>query len=191
MQQHRRPFIPYRRRNDERNQFKLNRDIRYPKVRVVGENIESGVYNTHDALRMAEGLGLDLVEISPNADPPVCRIVDFQKFLYEKKKKDKELKAKTKKQDMKEIRFTPNTDEHDFEFKSKHAEKFLQDGNKVRAYVQFRGRSIVYKDRGEVLLLKFAQRLEEWGIPDQLPKMDGKRMFITLNPKSPAGKKSA
>lgn len=140
---------------------------------------------------MAEGLGLDLVEISPNADPPVCRIVDFQKFLYEKKKKDKELKAKTKKQDMKEIRFTPNTDEHDFEFKSKHAEKFLQDGNKVRAYVQFRGRSIVYKDRGEVLLLKFAQRLEEWGIPDQLPKMDGKRMFITLNPKSPAGKKSA
>ena len=183
----RRPFIPYNRKNDERSKYKLNRDIRYPKVRVVGDNIESGVYLVQDAIRMAEEREMDLVEISPNADPPVCRIVDFQKFLYEKKKKEKELKVKAKQQEMKEIRFTPNTDDHDFEFKSKHAEKFLQQGSKVRAYVQFKGRAIVFKDRGEVLLLKFAQRLEEVGVPDTLPKLEGKRMFITLNPKG--GKK--
>lgn len=168
----------------------MNRGIRHPNVRVVGENIESGVYPIAEALKMAEELEMDLVEISPNADPPVCRIVDFQKFLYEKKKKDKELKAKSKKQEMKEIRFTPHTDEHDFEFKSKHAEKFLQEGNKVRAYVMFKGRMIVFKSQGEVLLLKFAQRLEEVGVPDQLPKMEGKRMFITLNPRAAGNKKA-
>jgi len=189
LQEQRRPFNPRFRRNDERSKYKLNRDIRYPQIRVVGENIESGIYTPQEAIRMAEELGMDLVEITPNADPPVCRIVDFQKFLYEKKKKEKELKAKSKKQEMKEIRFTPNTDEHDFEFKSKHAEKFLQEGNKVRAYVQFKGRAIVFKERGELLLLKFAQRLEEVGIPEQLPKMEGKRMFVTLNPKGTHNKK--
>ena len=189
MQNQRRPFIPFHRRNDERNNYKLNRDIRYPKVRVVGENIESGIFTVAEAIKMAEELEMDLVEISPNADPPVCRIVDFQKFIYEKKKKDKELKAKTKKQEMKEIRFTPHTDDHDFEFKSKHAENFLKEGNKVRAYVMFKGRAIAFKGQGEVLLLKFATRLEEVGVPDQLPKMEGKRMFITLNPKTGAVKK--
>jgi translation initiation factor IF-3 len=190
--QQKKPFVPYNRRKiDERSQFKINRDIRYPRVRVVGENIETGIYSIQDAYRMAEDQGLDLVEISPNADPPVCRIVEFQKFLYEKKKKEKELKAKAKKQEMKEIRFTPNTDDHDFEFKSKHAENFLKEGNKVKAYVQFKGRAIVFKDRGEVLLLKFAQRLEEFGVPEQLPKLDGKRMHITLNPKTAHVKKPA
>lgn len=142
------------------------------------------VYPTAKALEVAYELGFDLVEISPNADPPVCRIVDYQKFLYERKKKEKELKAKNKKQEMKEIRFGPNTDEHDFEFKSKHAEKFLQEGSKVKAYVQFRGRSIVFSDRGEVLLLRFAQRLEEVGVPEAMPKLEGKRMHIILNPKT-------
>jgi translation initiation factor IF-3 len=151
---------------------------------LVGENVEPEVYATEEALRMARELELDLVEISPNADPPVCRIVDYQKFLYERKKKEKELKAKNKKQEMKEIRFGPNTDEHDFEFKSKHAEKFLQEGSKVKAYVQFRGRSIVFSDRGEVLLLRFAQRLEEVGVPEAMPKLEGKRMHIILNPKT-------
>lgn len=176
-------------RNDERSNYRIGRDIRYPKVRVVGENITTGIYTTQEAMRMAEELGLELVEITPNADPPVCRIVDFQKFVYEKKKKDKELKAKSKKTEMKEIRFTPHTDDHDFEFKSKHAERFLVEGNKVRAYVMFRGRSIVFKEQGEMLLLKFAQRLEEVGVPDQMPKMEGKRMYITFVPKAPGAKK--
>ena len=142
MQNQRRPYNPNFRRNDERSQYKIGRDIRHPKVRVVGENIESGIFTIQEAIKMAEDLEMELVEISPNADPPVCRIVDFQKFVYEKKKKEKELKAKTKKQEMKEIRFTPHTDEHDFEFKSKHAENFLKEGNKVRAYVMFKGRAI-------------------------------------------------
>ncbi len=189
MQNQRRPYNPYFRRNDERSQYKIGRDIRHPKVRVVGENIESGIFTVQEAIKMAEDLEMELVEISPNADPPVCRIVDFQKFVYEKKKKEKELKAKTKKQEMKEIRFTPHTDDHDFEFKSKHAENFLIEGNKVRAYVMFKGRAIAFKGQGEVLLLKFAQRLEEVGVPDQLPKMEGKRMFITLMPKAVQGKK--
>lgn len=176
-------------RVDERNYFRIGREIRHPKVRVVGENITTGVYTIQEALRMADDLALELVEITPNADPPVCRIVDFQKFIYEKKKKDKELKAKSKKQEMKEIRFTPRTDDHDFEFKSKHAENFLIEGNKVRAYVMFRGRSIVFKEQGEMLLLKFAQRLEEVGVPDQMPKMEGKRMYITFVPKAPGVKK--
>lgn len=163
---------------------RINEEIRVTKVRLVGENVETEVYSIEEALRIAKEQELDLVEISPNADPPVCRIVDYQKFLYEKKKKDKELKAKSKKAEMKEIRFGPNTDEHDFEFKSKHAEKFLQEGSKVKAYVQFRGRSIVFSDRGEVLLMRFAQRLEEVGLPEAMPKLEGKKMHIILTPKS-------
>jgi len=149
----------------------------------VGENIESDVYPIEEARKMAEELGLDLVEISPNADPPVCRIIDYNKFLYEKKKKEKEIKAKSAKSEVKEIRFTPNTDEHDFDFKSKHAEKFLQEGNKVKAYVQFRGRAILFKDRGELLLLKFAERLAEFGQLESMPKMEGKRMLAIFAPK--------
>ncbi len=182
--QQRRPYQPFLRRREDKYPNKINQFIRHPQVRVVGENIEQGIYTVQEAIQMAKDLEMDLVEISPNADPPVCRIVDYQKFLYEKKKKDKELKSKTKKQEMKEIRFTPNTDDHDFEFKSKHAEKFLQEGSKVRAFVQFKGRAIVFKERGEVLLLKFAQRLEETGVPEALPKLEGKRMFITLAPKA-------
>ncbi|MBC8046921.1 MAG: translation initiation factor IF-3 [Fimbriimonadaceae bacterium] len=172
------------RRKEEKYPNKINRLITASKVRLVGENIEQGIYSLQDALRMSEEQELDLVEISPNADPPVCRITDYKKFLYEKKKRDKELKSNAKKQEMKEIRFTPNTDDHDFEFKSKHAEGFLKEGNKVRAYVQFKGRAIVFRERGEVLLLKFAQRLEEVGVPDTLPKMEGKKMFITLAPRA-------
>jgi translation initiation factor IF-3 len=171
----------YRRRLEP--EHRINERIRVPKVRVVGENIQSDVYPTDEARRMARNLGLDLVEISPNADPPVCRIVDYNKFLYEKKKKDKEIKAKSAKSEVKEIRFTPNTDEHDFDFKSKHAEKFLRDGNKVKAYVQFRGRAILFKDRGELLLLKFAERLGEFGQLESMPKMEGKRMLAIFAPK--------
>lgn len=152
-------------------------------MRVSGENIEGGVYDTRDAIKMAKDLEVDLVEITPNADPPVCRIIDYSKFLYEKKRKDKEQKSKQQKNVMKEIRFTPNTDDHDFEFKTKHAEKFLAEGAKVKAYVQFRGRSIVFKDRGELLLLKFVERLQESGALEALPKLEGNRMNIILNPK--------
>jgi translation initiation factor IF-3 len=171
------------RKKEEKYPNRINRLILAQSVRLVGENVEQGVYSINDALRIAEDQELDLVEISPNADPPVCRITDYQRFLYEKKKKEKELKANSKKQEMKEIRFTPNTDDHDFDFKAKHAENFLKEGNKVRAYVQFRGRSIVFRERGEMLLLKFAQKLEDVGVPDALPKLEGKKMFLTLNPK--------
>lgn len=171
------------RRKEEKYPNRINQYITAPKVRLVGENIEQGIYSLQEALNIAQDQSLDLIEISPNADPPVCRIADYQKFLYEKKKREKELKVNAKKQEMKEIRFTPNTDDHDFDFKTKHAENFLKEGNKVRAFVQFRGRSIVFQDRGEVLLLKFAQKLEDVGVPDALPKMEGKKMFITLNPK--------
>ncbi len=164
-------------------QFRINRLIRVPEVRLVGENIEPGVYKTDDAVRKAEEMELDLVEISPNAKPPVCRITDFKKFLYEKKKKEKEMKSKQVKTVVKEIRFTPNTDDHDFDFKSRHAERFLKEGNKVKAYVQFKGRAILFKERGELLLLKFAERLSEFGSPEQMPKLEGKRMFIFLSPK--------
>ena len=159
-----------------------------PKVRVVGENVEQGVYETRQAIAMAKAQQLDLVEISPNADPPVCKITDYSKFKYEQKKKQKELKAKAQKVVVKEIRFGPNTDEHDFEFKLKHAINFLKEGAKVRAYVHFVGRTIVFKERGEILLLKFAQALEEQAKVDELPKLEGKRMILMLSPK-PVGQK--
>lgn len=152
-------------------------------MRLVGENIEAGIYPLREALRIAEEEGLDLVEISPNTVPPVCRVIDYKKFIYEQKKKLKEIKANAAKTVIKEIRFGPNTDEHDFDFKLKHAIKFLEEGAKVRAYVHFKGRAIVYKEHGEILLLKFAQALEEVGKVEQLPKLEGKRMFLTLAPK--------
>jgi translation initiation factor IF-3 len=167
----------------EEDLHRINERIRVPKVRLVGENVEPEVYTIEKALQLADELELDLVEISPNADPPVCKILDYKKFLYEKKRKEKEIKAKTAKTVIKELRFGPNTDDHDFEFKSKHGEKFLEEGSKVKAYVQFKGRAIVFKDRGELLLLKLAKRLEEWGAPEQLPKLEGKRMIMVLAPK--------
>lgn len=170
-------------------EHRINHFIRVPQVRLVGENVEVGVYSTQEAMKMAQDQQLDLVEISPNADPPVCKIIDYNKFLYDKKKKEKEMKAKAKVSEVKEIRFTPNTDDHDFDFKSRHAEGFLKDGNKVKAYVQFKGRAIQFKERGELLLLKFAERLQEIGQPEALPKLEGKRMFIMLAPKSQKKKK--
>jgi translation initiation factor IF-3 len=151
-------------------------------VRLVGENIESDVYDLSEALRIADEMGLDLVEIAPNIDPPVCKVIDYQKFLYEKKKKEKEAKAKTAKAVLKEIRFGPNTDDHDFNFKVKHAIKFLEDGAKVKAFVHFKGRSIAYKEQGEIILLKFAQALEEYGKVEMLPKLEGNRMFLHMVP---------
>jgi translation initiation factor IF-3 len=152
-------------------------------VRVVGEEIESDVMSIQDALRMADSLELDLVEISPSADPPVCRIVDYQKFLYQQKKKHKEIKAKASKIVVKEIRFGPNTDDHDYNFKLKHAMRFLEEGAKVRAYVFFKGRSILFKEQGEVLLLRFANDLEEYAKVEQLPRLEGKRMIVSFAPK--------
>ncbi|MEO6288270.1 MAG: translation initiation factor IF-3 [Ginsengibacter sp.] len=171
-------------RKEQQQEHRTNHMIRVPNVRLVGENVETGVYPTTDAQKMANDLGLDLVEISPQADPPVCKIIDYNKFLYEKKKKEKEMKAKSKVSEVKEIRFTPNTDDHDFDFKSKHAENFLKDGNKVKAYVQFKGRAIMFKERGELLLLKFAERLVEAGTLESMPKLEGKRMFAIFAPKS-------
>ena len=171
-------------RKEQQQEHRTNHMIRVPQVRLVGDNVEVGVYNTQEALRMAQSQQLDLVEISPQADPPVCKIIDYNKFLYEKKKKEKEMKANSKVSEVKEIRFTPNTDDHDFDFKAKHAEKFLQEGAKVKAYVQFRGRMIVFKDRGELLLLKFIERLKDTGSAENLPKMEGNRMWVLLNPKS-------
>lgn len=178
-------------RKEQQQEHRTNQMIRVPQVRLVGENIEVGVYSIQDAQRFAQDQGLDLVEISPNADPPVCRIIDYNKFLYEKKKKDKEMKAKAKQSEVKEIRFTPNTDDHDFNFKAKHAEEFLKEGNKVKAYVQFRGRAIQFKDRGELLLLKFAERLSEFGVLEGMPKMEGKRMLAIWAPKSQKKKKES
>lgn len=151
---------------------------------MVGDNVTVGVYPTQEAMKMAQEQELDLVEISPQADPPVCKIIDYNKFLYDKKKKEKEIKAKAKTTEMKEIRFTPNTDDHDFDFKSKHAENFLKEGNKVKAYVQFKGRAIQFKDRGELLLLKFADRLKEVGQLESMPKLEGKRMLAIISPKA-------
>ncbi len=161
--------------------YSINEKIRARQVRLVGENIENpGVFALSDALKLADELELDLVEISPNADPPVCKIVDFQKFLYQQKKKQKEIKAKTTKVVVKEIRFGPNTDDHDYNFKLKHAINFLEDGSKVKAFVFFKGRSILYKEQGEILLLRFAQDLEEFGKVEQLPRLEGKRMIMTI-----------
>jgi translation initiation factor IF-3 len=157
---------------------------------LVGDNIDSpGVVPIKRALEMADNLELDLVEISPNADPPVCKIIDYQKFLYQQKKKQKEIKARTVKVVVKEIRFGPNTDEHDYNFKLKHAIRFLEEGAKVKPYVFFKGRSIVYSEQGEILLLRLAQDLEEYGKVEQLPKLEGKRMTMLVNPKSMKGKK--
>ena len=153
-------------------------------MRLVGDNVEVGVYPIRVALDKAEEAGLDLVEISPNAAPPVCKIIDYKKFLYEQKKREKVMKAKASKVIVKEIRFGPNTDDHDFDFKKKHAEKFLKEGAKLKAYVFFKGRSIVYKDQGEILLLKLASELEEWGKVEQMPKLEGKRMTMFLAPKT-------
>ena len=165
--------------------------IKVPEVRLVGENLEPGIFSTLEAQKLAHSLQLDLVEISPGANPPVCRIIDYNKFLYEEKKKKKEMKAKSKTSEVKEIRFTPNTDDHDFEFKVKHAEKFLKDGDKVKAHVQFKGRAIMFKERGELLLLKFADRLKDVGALEGMPKMEGKRMLVMFAPKSQQKKKSS
>jgi translation initiation factor IF-3 len=169
-------------------EHRINHHIRVPQVRLVGDNVTIGVYSTQEAMKIAQEQELDLVEISPQADPPVCKVIDYNKFLYDKKKKEKEMKAKAKTTEMKEIRFTPNTDDHDFDFKSKHAENFLKEGNKVKAYVQFKGRAIMFKDRGELLLLKFADRLKDFGQLESMPKLEGKRMLAIFTPKT--GKKT-
>lgn len=153
------------------------------EVRLVGDNVEQGIFSYEEAIRIADQLELDLVEISPNAVPPVCKIVDYQKFLYQQKKREKEAKAKTAKVILKEIRFGPQTDDHDYNFKLKHAQEFLKEGCKVKAYVFFKGRSILFKEQGEVLLLRFASDLEEFAKVDQLPQLEGKRMIIMFSPK--------
>ncbi len=153
------------------------------QVRLVGDNVETGIYSFDEAMKIADNLELDLVEISPNAAPPVCKIIDYSKFLYQQKKREKEKKANSAKIVIKEIRFGPQTDDHDFNFKLKHAREFLKEGNKVKAYVFFKGRSILFKDQGEVLLARFAQELEDLGKPEQIPQLEGKRMIITIAPK--------
>ncbi|MBX3163982.1 MAG: translation initiation factor IF-3 [Bacteroidetes bacterium] len=173
----------YKRPGVKEEQHRINERITSPKVRVVGDDIESGVYPVSKALKMAEEQGLDLVEIAPNIDPPVCKIVDYGKFLYEQKKKAKEIKSKAAKVVIKDIRFGPHTDEHDFNFKKNHAIKFLQEGSKVKAYVFFRGRQIAFKEQGEILLLRFANELEEYGKAEQLPVLEGKRMQMLIGPK--------
>lgn len=180
--------------------FRINAEIKVPEVRLVGDNlpelviegeppIESGVYPIRQVLRWAEQLALDVIEISPNATPPVVRIIDVNKYLFQKEKKEKELKAKTVKAEIKEIRFGPNTDDHDFDFKLKHAQNFLQEGSKVRAFVFFKGRSVVFKDRGELLLLKFIKELDDIAACESLPKLEGKKMFILLTPRKGLPKK--
>ncbi|MBQ0082916.1 MAG: translation initiation factor IF-3 [Paludibacteraceae bacterium] len=170
--------------NKQEDKHRINNQIRgVHEVRVVGDNVENGVYSIERAMRMADDMGLDLVEISPNANPPVCKIVDYQKFLYQLKKREKELKAKAVKIEVKEIRFGPQTDDHDYNFKLRHAEEFIKEGNKVKAYVFFKGRSILFKEQGEVLLLRLANDLEEIAKVDSLPTLEGKRMIIMLSPK--------
>jgi len=170
-------------KNDKiKNQYRVNEQIRAKEVRVVNDG-GSTVFSTRQALDMARSQGVDLVEISPNAEPPVCRLIDYSKFLYQQKKHAKEMKAKQVKVEVKEIRFGPQTDEHDYQFKLKHAKEFLDNGNKVRAYVFFRGRSILFKEQGEVLLLRFANDLEEYGKVEQMPALEGKKMFLYLAPK--------
>ena len=171
-------------KNDNlKGQHRINEQIRAKEVRIVGDDMEPAVYPIAQALRMAEDREVDLVEISPNAQPPVCKLIDYSKFLYQLKKRQKEQKPKQVKVDVKEIRFGPQTDDHDYNFKLKHAIGFLQDGDKVKAYVFFKGRSILFKEQGEVLLLRFANDLEEYGKVDQMPVLEGKRMTIFLSPK--------
>jgi translation initiation factor IF-3 len=161
----------------------VNERITAPMVRLVGENVENGIFTSREAINMAREQDLDLVEISPTAEPPVCKIIDYKKFLFDRKKKQKEIKAKTVKVVVKEIRLGPHTDDHDFNFKMRHAMKFLQDGAKVKVDVFFKGRSIIYKDNGEIILLRFAQELEEYGKVEQMPKLEGKRMIMIIAPK--------
>lgn len=176
--------------DNTKEQYRINERIRVREVRLVGENVEQGVYPTSQALKIAEEQGMDLVEISPNAAPPVCRVIDYQKFLYQLKKRQKEQKAKSVKVVVKEIRFGPQTDDHDYAFKLKHAKGFLEEGAKVKAYVFFKGRSILFKEQGEVLLLRFANDLEDYGKVEQMPVLEGKRMIIMLIPKKGAGVKA-
>ena len=173
---------PRQREKNLEYQFRINREIRAPKIRLVGNNVEEGIYSTNEALLIAEKQELDLVEIFGKGEVPVCKIIDFRKFIYDQKKKQKEIKAKAQKTVVKEIRFGPNTDDHDFNFKMNHPKKFLEEGPKIKAYVHFKGRAIVYKDRGEIILLKFIKELEDFGKVDQLPKMEGKRMIVFINP---------
>ncbi|WP_251967704.1 translation initiation factor IF-3 [Parabacteroides sp. AD58] len=177
--------------DNSKEQYRINERIRVREVRLVGDNVEQGVYPTSQALKIAEDQGLDLVEISPNAAPPVCRVIDYQKFLYQQKKRQKEQKAKSVKVVVKEIRFGPQTDDHDYAFKLKHAKGFLEEGAKVKAYVFFKGRSILFKEQGEVLLLRFANDLEDYGRVEQMPLLEGKRMIIVLTPKKGAGSSKA
>ena len=171
-------------KNDKlKNRYRVNEQIHVREVRVVGDNIASTVMPTHQAIALAQRENLDLVEISPNANPPVCRLIDYSKFLYQQKKHQKEMKAKQVKIDVKEIRFGPQTDDHDYNFKLKHAKEFLSDGNKVKAYVFFKGRSILFKEQGEVLLLRFASDLEEYGKVEQMPVLEEKRMTLFIAPK--------
>lgn len=172
-------------------EYRTNQEIRSREVRLVGDNVEQGVYTIQEAQRIANDLELDLVEISPNVNPPVCRVVDYQKFIYQQKKHQKEQKAKAVKVVVKEIRFGPQTDDHDYNFKLKHAQTFLSEGAKVKAYVFFRGRSIVFKEQGEVLLLRFANDLQELAKVEAMPVLEGKRMTIMLSPKKPAQPKKA
>lgn len=172
-----------------KNNYRINEQIRSREVRLVGDDVESTVMPTHKAIQLAEQKGVDLVEISPNAQPSVCRLIDYSKFLYQQKKRQKELKAKQVKIEVKEIRFGPQTDEHDYNFKLKHAKDFLTEGDKVKAYVFFRGRSILFKEQGEVLLLRFANDLEEYGKVEQMPVLEGKRMIIFIAPKKVAAPK--
>ncbi|WP_394331011.1 translation initiation factor IF-3 [Flavobacterium beibuense] len=173
----------YQPRVEKKDPHRINSYIRVPEIRLVGDNVEQGVYNTSKALQMAEQMELDLVEISPNAAPPVCKIMDYKKFLYEQKKRDKMLKAKSSQITVKEIRFGPQTDEHDYEFKKKNAEKFLKEGSKLKAFVFFKGRSIIYKEQGQILLLRLAQDLEEYGKVESMPVLEGKRMIMFIAPK--------
>ncbi|MDD4149072.1 MAG: translation initiation factor IF-3 [Bacteroidales bacterium] len=174
---------PFKRVKED--EHRINQNVRAPFVRLVGENVSNqGIVSLREALDIAEGLGLDLVEISPKAEPPVCKVIDYQKFLYQQKKKQKEMQSNAQKVVLKEIRFGPNTDDHDYNFKLKHAISFLEEGNKVKAFVFFKGRSIIYKEKGEILLLKLAQDLEEYGKVDQMPKLEGKKMQIIVSPKT-------
>ena len=177
----RKPFIPRGPRREA--EHRINNFIMAPEVRVVGDDMESTVMRLADALQLAKEREVDLVEINSSSNPPICRLTEYNKFLYEKKKKEKEIKAKAAKTVLKEIRFTPNTDYHDLDFKKKHAIKFLEEGAKVKIYVQFKGRAIVFKERGELLLLQFSKSLEDWGQLESLPNLEGKRMIAFLVPK--------